>query len=340
MKAVEVGSKARTETKNHLMKEAELACRRIEEGIRVLEESPEALQAFRTANEAMAMASRKRTPERGEPHWRLFQLAFLLLNIAATVDPTHKDRATTELIFFPTGGGKTEAYLGLIAFTLVLRRMRGQSAAHRGLGVAVILRYTLRLLTLDQLERATALICALEVIRRRPESLLGEDRFAVGLWVGQSATANTMKAIIEQLDDYRSGVRDTSPCPLEICPWCQTKLEKGGIEIRPTKKKPEQVIVRCMNAGNCDFANPHPDGLPLAFVDEQVYHELPVLRDRHRRQVRDDAVARRGRHAVRSSDCPRKTGASSVRSTSRLEAPRSFPKASCHPSSSFKTSFI
>ena len=277
VKAVEVGSKARTETKNHLMKEAELACRRIEEGIRVLEESPEALQAFRTANEAMAMASRRRTPERGEPHWRLFQLAFLLLNTAATVDPTHKDRATTELIFFPTGGGKTEAYLGLIAFTLVLRRMRGQSEAHRGLGVAVILRYTLRLLTLDQLERATSIICALEVIRRRPESLLGEDRFAVGLWVGQSATANTMKAIIEQLDDYRSGVRDTSPCPLEICPWCQTKLEKGGIEIRPTKKKPEQVIVRCMNAGECDFANPHPDGLPLAFVDEQLYHELPCF---------------------------------------------------------------
>ena len=138
------------------MDQAELACRRIEEGIQVLEQSPEALQAFRTANESMALASRKRTPDRGEPHWRLFQLAFLLLNVAATNDPTHKDRATTELIFFPTGGGKTEAYLGLIAFTLVLRRMRGQSEPHGGLGVAVILRYTLRLLTLDQLERATA----------------------------------------------------------------------------------------------------------------------------------------------------------------------------------------
>ncbi len=277
VKAAEVGSKPRIDTRDHLMDKAELACRRIEEGIQVLEDSPEALQAFRTANESMALAARKRTPERGEPRWRLFQLAFLLLNVAATNDPTHKDRATTELIFFPTGGGKTEAFLGLIAFTLVLRRMRGQSEPHRGLGGRRIIKKTIRLLTLDQLERATALICALEVIRRRPESRLGERRFIVGLWVGQSATANTMKVIIEQLGDYRSGLRDTSPCPLEICPWCKTKLEKGGMEIRPTKKKAEQVIVRCMNAGNCDFANPHPDGLPLAFVDEQVYHDLPCF---------------------------------------------------------------
>jgi len=277
IRAQEVGSKDRTETKDLLMKQAELACRRMEEGIALLEKDAEVLQAFRIANQAMALASRRRTPERGEPRWRLFQLAFLLLNLPATANPKHKDRETTELIFFPTGGGKTEAYLGLIAFTLALRRMRGQSEPHRGLGVAVILRYTLRLLTLDQLERATALMCALEVLRRQGPQLLGEHRFAVGLWVGKSAAANTMADIRQQLDDYQAGIRDTSPVPLETCPWCKTKLEKGGIELRPTKKKAERVVVRCMNAGNCDFANPHPDGLPLAFVDEQVYHELPCF---------------------------------------------------------------
>jgi hypothetical protein len=277
VRSADVGSKDRTETKNHLAHQAELACRRIEEGIQLLEQNPEILQAFRIANEATALASRKRTPERGEPGWYLFQLAFLLLNLAATADLTHEHRETTELIFFPTGGGKTEAYLGLIAFTLALRRMRGQSEPHRGLGVAVILRYTLRLLTLDQLERATALICALEVIRRREPRLLGKDRFAVGLWVGQSATANTMATVAQQLDDYRAGVRETSPVPLETCPWCRTKLEKSGMELRPSKKKAEKVVVRCVNAGDCEFANPHPDGLPLAFVDEHVYHELPCF---------------------------------------------------------------
>ena len=131
IRSQEVGSKDRTETRNHLMNQAELACRRIEAGIALLEQDAEALQAFRIANESMALASRKRTPERGEPRWRLFQLAFLLLNLPATADPKHKDRETTELIFFPTGGGKTEAYLGLIAFTLALRRMRGRLGAPR-----------------------------------------------------------------------------------------------------------------------------------------------------------------------------------------------------------------
>ncbi len=276
---VPLDSADRKETQGQLMDEAEQARLRIAEGIAVLKANPEALQAFRLANEAMSTAARRRSPERyadgSAPSWRLFQLAFLLLNIAATVDPTHKDRKVAELIFFPTGGGKTEAYLGLIAFTLLLRRMRGAAEPHQGLGVAVILRYTLRLLTLDQLERATALICALEVLRMQDPKLLGTTRFSVGLWVGRSATANTMKAIAEQLRDYKNQRRDTSPCPLEACPWCGTKLEKAGFDLRPSTQKPERLIVRCVNAGNCEFANPNPEGLPLVFVDDQVYRELP-----------------------------------------------------------------
>ena len=153
--------------------------------------------------------------------------------------------------------------------------MRGAAEPHQGLGVAVILRYTLRLLTLNQLERATALICALEVLRMQDPKLLGTTRFSVGLWVGRSATANTMKAIAEQLRDYKNQRRDTSPCPLEACPWCRTKLEKAGFDLRPSTQKPERLIVRCVNAGNCEFANPNPEGLPLVFVDDQVYRELP-----------------------------------------------------------------
>jgi len=279
VRSVELDSKPRRETQELLMDDATTACGRIAEGINVLKANPEALQAFRLANEAMATAARRRSPERYEdgsaPSWRLFQLAFLLLNVAATVDPTHKDRKTAELIFFPTGGGKTEAYLGLIAFSLLLRRMRGRGEAHGGLGVSVILRYTLRLLTLDQLERATALICALEVLRLRDRTLLGEARFTVGLWVGQSATANTMRVIAEQLVEYKNQRRETSPCPLEACPWCGHKLDKASFELRPSASKPESLVVRCVNAGNCEFANPNPQGLPLIFVDEQVYRELP-----------------------------------------------------------------
>ena len=279
IREVPLDSEARKETQTELMHDAELAAKRISEGIALLKTNAEALKAFRLANEAMATAARRRSPERytdgSAPSWRLFQLAFLLLNVASTVDPTHDDRKTVELIFFPTGGGKTEAYLGLIAFALLLRRMRGVNQPHGGLGVAVILRYTLRLLTLDQLERATALICALEVLRMREPKLLGSARFTVGLWVGRSATANTMAAIKDQLIDYKNQRRDTSPCPLENCPWCGEKLGKSSFDLRPNATKPERLIVRCLNAGDCEFANPNPDGLPLLFVDEQVYRELP-----------------------------------------------------------------
>jgi len=268
----------RGEVRDTLINEAERACQRIEDGIALLAESDEARSAFKLANEAMAMAARRRSPERYEtsaPAWRLFQLAFLLLNLRGLSEPGHVDRRIVELIFFPTGGGKTEAYLGCIAFALVLRRMRGRQEPHEGLGVAVLLRYTLRLLTLDQLERATALMCALEVLRRKQSELLGGTRFSIGLWVGQSATANRFKAFEEQLDDFKKRRRDTSPYPLEACPWCGQALSVNGVELRPSRKKPERVVLRCMNDGACDFANPHPDGLPLAFIDEQIYRELP-----------------------------------------------------------------
>jgi hypothetical protein len=101
----------------------------------------------------VARAERKARPD-DAPEWRLFQLAFILLNLPSVEDEGHPDRDLVELIFFPTGGGKTQAYLGLIAFTLLLRRLRGQERDDKGLGVAVLLRYTLRLLTLDQLGRA------------------------------------------------------------------------------------------------------------------------------------------------------------------------------------------
>ena len=267
--------------KDVLLTDARRASQRIREGIALLERSEEARVAFRLTNQAMAAASRKRaTDPEYQPAWRLFQLAFLLLNLAGIEDPTHPDRRDVELIFFPTGGGKTEAYLGVIAFTLLMRRMRGQGQAHGGLGVAVLLRYTLRLLTLDQLARATTLICALELIRVENPKLLGDARYSMGLWVGRSATPNRFSLFHEELTAYKQKRRDTLPCPLEKCPWCGHSLEADSLVMRPNKKKPERIEVRCMNVGlgrepACPFADPRGEGIPLAFVDEQLYAELP-----------------------------------------------------------------
>ena len=108
----------------------------------------------------------------------------------AIADPTHADRGAVDLLFFPTGGGKTEAYLGLAAFTLVLRRLRNPGIT--GAGLSVLMRYTLRLLTLDQLSRAATLICALELLRQNQADRLGDWPFEIGLWVGKAATPNVM----------------------------------------------------------------------------------------------------------------------------------------------------
>ncbi len=188
-------------------------------------------------------------PESIQPKWRPFQLAFLLMNLKGIADPTHADREVVDLLFFPTGGGKTEAYLGLAAFTLVLRRLRNPGIASAGL--SVLMRYTLRLLTLDQLGRAATLICALELERQQDVDKLGDWPFEIGLWVGRAATPNRMghkgdndretaraKTIAFMNDD-----RKPSPIPLEECPWCGTKFNRHSFKLVPNPDTPTDLRV-------------------------------------------------------------------------------------------------
>ncbi len=278
---IEVDGAGRKATRDALLNQAEQARARIQAGIDRVARDPEVRLAFRLMNRAMALSALKRSPHRykdGEsPKWRMFQLAFVLLNIESIATDTHKDRDNVELIFFPTGGGKTEAYLGVIAFALLLRRLRGQARPDKGLGVAVLLRYTLRLLTLDQLGRAATLVCALETLRREHKAQLGSERFAVGLWVGRSATANTLAQLKGQVIDYKNNVTPNSPFPLAVCPWCGEKLTPDSLSLVPNPQKPEGVVVGCSDF-RCDFsARKTPEGLPVVFVDEQVYRELPCF---------------------------------------------------------------
>jgi len=186
----------RKETGDRLLARAGFALKRIEGGIRMLAD-PQCLEAFRLANKCMALQARRRqgvmegkSPDTIKPEWRPFQLAWILINLCSIAEPTSDERNIVDLLFFPTGGGKTEAYLGLAAFTLVLRRLRNPGISSAG--VSVLMRYTLRLLTLDQLSRASTLICALELERQNNAEKLGEWPFEIGLWVGQAATPNKM----------------------------------------------------------------------------------------------------------------------------------------------------
>ena len=168
---------------------------RIDAGIDLLTANPRGRRAFAAMNEAVARAARRRNAGPGgdpalvdAPKWRPFQLAFILMNLPGLTHRTHPDRETVDLLFFPTGGGKTEAYLGLAAYTIAYRRL--SAGGPLGAGVTVLMRYTLRLLTLDQLSRAAGVICALELMRGEPawqekgKPLLGDWPIEIGLWVG------------------------------------------------------------------------------------------------------------------------------------------------------------
>jgi hypothetical protein len=287
---VSLDSVERKKTRDRLLKNARRAKDRIRNGIQLLTTDATACEAFRLMNRAMATAARQRSPERyagdKKPVWRLFQLAFVLLSLVGIADPSNEEeRCEVELIFFPTGGGKTEAYLGVIGFTLLLRRLRGQRRPDGGLGVAVLLRYTLRLLTLDQLGRAATLVCALELLRQKDPTRLGDVRFAVGLWVGRSATANTLEQVKKLIIDYKNSASKTapSPFPLPNCPWCGRPLGRDSLVLAPNKTSPEEVIASCVSASgqppsDCAFSpRNNREGLPVVFVDDQIYRELPAF---------------------------------------------------------------
>jgi hypothetical protein len=281
---------------------------RMKEGLELLDEDATAAEAFRFANRAMwqqrihtlyAEARRRGSEASVEEidadprnhRWYPFQLAFLLLNLPATTDlhhphRSHETEALVDLLWFPTGGGKTEAYLGLAAYAMGLRRLQGsiegRLAEH---GVAVLMRYTLRLLTLQQFQRASALICACEVIRRAEPAKWGNAPFRIGLWVGMRATPNTTEQAYEWVQHARGGAWPGggvgTPAQLTNCPWCGNAIEPGrDIEVELPGSGRGRTIMYCGDPlGTCPFSRRlSPDeGLPVLVVDEEIYRLLPTL---------------------------------------------------------------
>lgn len=277
-----------------LIANMETARRRIEQGIHLLQRDHKARQAFQLMNLSVAKAARRRIAGTtkdpatlDEPQWRPFQLAFILLNLACLTDRTHVDRETADLLFFPTGGGKTEAYLGIASYVIVYRRLRTSGVL--GAGVAVIMRYTLRLLTLDQLARAAGVVCALELMRVDPglvdqqgRALLGDWPIEIGLWVGSDASPNILggaghadeNTAVGRVRRYKSGRDKRAPAPLKACPWCGTEFLRSSFSCMPNDRAPLNLEIRCANT-DCDFNRNRP--LPILTVDEPIYRRLPAF---------------------------------------------------------------
>ncbi|MBP2411760.1 hypothetical protein JOF48_000559 [Arthrobacter stackebrandtii] len=254
-----------------------IAAKRMKTGIDYLasEENTQLRLAFSLGMSAMRLQMEKLRPL-DKAVWRPFQLGFILVSLASTTDATHPDRELVDLIWFPTGGGKTEAYLALASIAIFLRRIKH---GIKGAGTAVITRYTLRLLTSQQFQRAASVICAMELLRELDPRVQGMAKFSIGLWVGNEVTPGTRADAIYSLDRlYKArNPREANKFQISQCPWCRTELVP---ELRDDTKRAygaqqagKDVIFRCVNRA-CEFSSRE---LPMAVVDEVLYDDPPTF---------------------------------------------------------------
>lgn len=354
------------------LEEAEWVRGQLAKGLDFLVSDPEALRCFGFMNRVMAdqrdhsqiAEERAKDPAlsaaaaaalvqaRGaKAHsWRTFQIAFILMQLPGLCQPDLPRRsgehvAQVELLFFPTGGGKTEAYLGLAAFAFVIRRRQGlidspDGPLDGGAGVTVLMRYTLRLLTAQQFQRATTLVCAAELARREDPSNWGDEPFRIGLWVGTDVSPKRVSEAAEQLAKVNEG-RGHRLTVLQIqrCPWCGTKIDSTSVSVNQAQSR---VFVWCGDQlGTCPFSRGGAvdEGLPVLTVDEEIYRLAPAFViatvDKFARLAREGEAAslfgyvskRCDRHGfvhVDYADCALKDG-------SKHYAKDGLPAAAVHP---------
>ena len=274
---------------SELISAQEQSLRRMRLGLKCLTDQ-RAFEAFRFANRAMAMQRRTTVKvlarRRGEAtptddqipvEWRPFQIGFILQALTSLVYPSHPDREVADLLWYPTGGGKTEAYLGLTAFTFALRRLQVDDVRYDwSAGTTVLMRYTLRLLTIQQFQRALTLVCACELLRLEDVEKWGEERFTIGLWVGQSVTPNSYKDSKEALEELKKGrpVYRMSPYQVLYCSWCGEDIPA---EQYVADDDLERTLIKCF-ASDCPFGVLNSElGLPALVVDQEIYHQPPSL---------------------------------------------------------------
>jgi len=254
----------------------ETALERMRRGVALLRSNSNAAESFKLANQAMLDQMRQADHVRGKRRddndyrWRPFQLAFLLAVMESAIQEDDDYREIVDLIWFPTGGGKTEAYLGLIAFLIVWRRLTNPAS---GGGTTVLMRYTLRLLTAQQFQRATRMICALELIRRRVPKLKNGAPITIGMWVGSATSPNrfvdAMKYVVQASNGNIGALRSLV---LENCPWCGTLFAVPESYVATQTK----FHFCCANKA-CDFGQQVQGVLPCNVVDEALYNEPPTL---------------------------------------------------------------
>lgn len=277
------------------------ALRRIREGIHIIETDDISFEAFSfmnrviyTQNSIKNYAKKHgqgiecnfrdfvdlRNPK-NEFAWRPFQIAFILMNLKGIVHPEDPERDIVDLLYFPTGGGKTEAYLGLMAFTIANRRLRASASDeyNRDGGVTIILRYTLRLLTTQQRDRITKMVVAAELERQKDYPKYGTEPISIGFWVGGGVTPNRFDDLTEKPDKPYAArnQRNLIYRQLLTCPFCGKPLTKDEFDIDPDRKS---VEIHCSDK-HCVFYKYKNPGeriaIPVYLVDEEIYAKCPTI---------------------------------------------------------------
>lgn len=280
------------------------ALRRMQNGLNLLRDNETVRRAFELANEAVlyqqanvprttrevtyVKASKKYQidePTRNDPHtygsWRPFQIGYVLSALSSTLDPADLDREVVDLIFFPTGGGKTEAYQALIAISLFHSKLSGKST-----GVEVIMRYTLRLLTAQQFLRAASLIACMEVIRQKYG--IAGNRFSIGIWVGKATSPLKRDDARKKLEALRKSQDLNHPFVLTRCPHCSTSIGPAqgdaprdmrwpGLDLlmSPLTGNRQTVVFLCPDA-SCPFSS-EDNPIPAVVIDEDIFDLKPSL---------------------------------------------------------------
>ena len=296
-------TKFRDEIGKSVIEKCKDALGRIRAGIQLITDDSIAFDAFCFMNRAMILQrnimnfSKKHgsgvecnfadfvDPRKAENNfgWRPFQIAFILMNLNGIVNPEHVDREIVDLLYFPTGGGKTEAYLGLMAFTIANRRLRSKpdDEYNRDGGVTAILRYTLRLLTTQQRDRITKMIVAAELLRMKEYPKYGKETISIGFWVGGGVTPNKFDELKEDTEDPAKtrnarSKKNSIFKQLLTCPFCGKPLSKENFYIDiPTKS----VSVYCSDE-KCMFYRYKPNNkmkIPVYLVDEEIYSKCPTI---------------------------------------------------------------
>jgi len=264
---------------------------RLRRGVEVLKNDERARLAFRLMNQAMLLQQlrssvplqefsqesryapididdSKTWPENFRMgSWRLFQIAFILMNISSMAEDGENynpdNREIFDLIWFPTGGGKTEAYLGLSAFTLFYERLGDAKA----FGVSILMRYTLRLLSSQQFERAASLIVACNDIARIRLPKFPE--ISLGLWVGINITPNKGQDAQKALEAMANG--EGNPFVITKCPRCSTEFAKKQYGLNGYREKDVSIEM------HCKVCNSPEEAFPIYVVDEDIRQVKPSM---------------------------------------------------------------